>query len=325
MTPRTVATGQSLFAADPSKAYFERFALSWAPISLFGLLVGVFASGLYVHCGRREYLAFSVAACLPGFIWPVLFPCDHDANRPYSERFWVKAAVWIAIFSFYGNYFWTHYFYTLLGAQYLFDSYALNDVPLVCYLCTYFYFTFYFALVNVVLRAISRTLRRLTLPTSNTLTKLARNGIWVFAVVLLAVLTAVFEAVSVQHFPLYTYKDHVAFLTTGSVFYGIYFMIGFPMFFRIDECLQVTALSHADRVSTEHTFVQQSIASRDKSPNNVTQGVLNTCARDSLWQVAQNALAAVAIVTLLLDLWRLFLGDIYGSGSESFVPFIYRT
>ena len=38
------------------------------------------------------------------------------------------AQVWIAIFSFVGNYFWTHYFFQLLGAAYTFPSWRLNDV-----------------------------------------------------------------------------------------------------------------------------------------------------------------------------------------------------
>ena len=40
----------------------------------------------------------------------------------------VQANVWIAIFSFIGNYFWTHYFYKILGATYTFPAHRLNDV-----------------------------------------------------------------------------------------------------------------------------------------------------------------------------------------------------
>lgn len=39
-----------------------------------------------------------------------------------------QANVWIAIFSFVGNYFWTHYFFQLLGASYTFKSFRLNGV-----------------------------------------------------------------------------------------------------------------------------------------------------------------------------------------------------
>jgi cycloeucalenol cycloisomerase len=228
------ANPPSLFADDPSKAYFERFSLVWAPASLVFLLAGVFGSGMYRRCGRDEYLAISVGACVPGVVWPLVFPGRADAGTPFAQRFWVKAAVWIAIFSFYGNYFWTHYFYSLLGAQYLFESYKLNDVPLVTYFCTYFYFTFYFSLTNVVLRLLARATARLSASPSAA-ARAAASLLWAAAVFALAVLTAVFEAVSVQHFPLYTYTDRTAFLTLGSVVYGIYFMVGFPMFFALDE------------------------------------------------------------------------------------------
>ena len=40
----------------------------------------------------------------------------------------MQANVWIAIFSYIGNYFWTHYFYKLLGASYTFPSWDLNEV-----------------------------------------------------------------------------------------------------------------------------------------------------------------------------------------------------
>lgn len=36
--------------------------------------------------------------------------------------------VWMAIFGFIGNYFWTHYFFNLLGAAYTLPSHKLNGV-----------------------------------------------------------------------------------------------------------------------------------------------------------------------------------------------------
>lgn len=38
--------------------------------------------------------------------------------------------VWMAIFGFIGNYFWTHYFFNLLGAAYTLPSHKLNGVSL---------------------------------------------------------------------------------------------------------------------------------------------------------------------------------------------------
>ncbi len=281
-------SASALFSSDPSKAWFEKFSLCWAPASLVILLVGVLGTGVHRYCDRNSYLAISISLCVPGLVLPVFFPGEADRERRYAERFWVKAAVWITIFSFYGNYFWTHYFYQLLGARYLFDAHRFNDVPVVCFLCTYFYFTFYFAFVNVVLRAVKRGLKRIGFCWH------VRKFIWWASIFALAYGTAVFEAVSIQHFPLYTYTDKERFVTVGSVVYGIYFIVGFPMFFAIDEPTDNPRATEQPRKST-------------------------------VYEVALNSLAATAIVTLLLDLWRMYLGNIYALGRPAPpVPFIYQ-
>lgn len=276
----------SWFAADPSKAYYEKLSLIWAPLSMVVLLAGVFGTSLYKYCDRNSYLVITVVGCLPGIFVPIFFPCKADRGRPYSQRFWVKGSVWIAIFGFYGNYFWTHYFYELLGAQYLFDSYRFNDVPLVTFTATFFYFTFYFSFVNILLRRISSF--------SQDLPTFARSLIWWSNVCALAYGTAVFEAVSIQHFPLYTYTEREAFLIVGSVVYGLYFVVGFPMFFALDENYQGSIAGRSHRISLRDSSI--------------------------------NAFAATAIITLLLDLWRLVLGSIYEIGQTMSirVPFIYQ-
>lgn len=40
----------------------------------------------------------------------------------------MQASLWIVIFSYVGNYFWTHYFFTVLGASYTFPSWKMNNV-----------------------------------------------------------------------------------------------------------------------------------------------------------------------------------------------------
>lgn len=276
----------SWFAANPSKAYYEKISLMWAPLSMLALLAGVLGTPLYKYCDRNSFLAITVVGCLPGVLVPLLFPCKADRGRPYSQRFWVKGSIWIAIFGFYGNYFWTHYFYELLGAQYLFDSYRFNDVPVVTFTATFFYFTFYFNLVNIILRRVASF--------THDLPSFARGLLWWSNICALAYGTAVFEAVSIQHFPLYTYTEREAFLLIGSVVYGLYFVVGFPMFFSLDENYQ----------------------------RSTTGGVSQVSLRDA----SMSAFAATAIVTLLLDLWRLLLGSIYDVGKAGMipVPFIYK-
>jgi hypothetical protein len=71
-----------------------------------------------------------------------------------SCRYSFKANLWIAIFSFIGNYWYTHYFYSVLGARYTFPSHRLNDVPIALYFATHFYFVTYHTFSNLLLRKI---------------------------------------------------------------------------------------------------------------------------------------------------------------------------
>jgi len=81
----------------------------------------------------------------------------HQLHRtiPLSQRYWLKANVWVAIFSYVGNYFWTHYFYQVLGASYSFPvRIELNRVPFFLYLVTHGYFAFYLTASTILLRRI---------------------------------------------------------------------------------------------------------------------------------------------------------------------------
>lgn len=74
------------------------------------------------------YMAVGLATVLPCVLLPILLQPRAEAAKPWHQRYWVKANIWIAIFSFIGNYFWTHYFFQLLGAAYTFKSWRLNGV-----------------------------------------------------------------------------------------------------------------------------------------------------------------------------------------------------
>lgn len=80
------------------------------------------------HAGKSGYMAIGLGASLPCIILPWLLEHKADRSKPWYQKYWVKANIWIAIFSFIGNYFWTHYFYTILGAEYTFPSWRLNEV-----------------------------------------------------------------------------------------------------------------------------------------------------------------------------------------------------
>jgi hypothetical protein len=82
----------------------------------------------------------------------------------------------------------------------------------------------------------------------------------------------------VLQYPYYEHKDKTRMYTVGSLFYAIYFWISFPTFFIMDENVRAK-----------------------KWP---------------LWRAAWDALAAAMLVTVMLDLWRLAIGPIFGRSQE---------
>ena len=51
----------------------------------------------------------------------------------------------------------------------------------------------------------------------------------------LAYTTAFMESLTICGFPYYRFEDRDAAYTLGSAFYGIYFLVSFPAFLRVDE------------------------------------------------------------------------------------------
>jgi cycloeucalenol cycloisomerase len=95
-------------------------------VSFFGWIV---LSRVFEHFTPTIYMGLGVLIAAPPIVWPLLFPV-HETDRalPWTERFTTKANLWIFCFAWIGNYFWTHYFYRILGAVYTFQAHRLNDV-----------------------------------------------------------------------------------------------------------------------------------------------------------------------------------------------------
>lgn len=214
-------------AANPAKRWTEIFFLAYSPVWIVGVLLILVPFKLYDRLDEWGYLAVGLLTALPCFIYPVFFESKADAGKPWMQKYWVKANIWIAIFSFIGNYFWTHYFYSLLGASYTFPAHRLNDVPITLYFMTHAYFCLYHALANLLIRGV----RSAAAPAGPWAVAAAEAAL-VFA---LAYATAYGETFTIAHFPHYAFKNKDAMYTVGSLFYAIYFFVSFPMFFRMDE------------------------------------------------------------------------------------------
>lgn len=262
-------------ATSPGKRWTEVFFLWWSVVWISAIAI-IIATQMFEWFEEWEYFGVGVAFCLPCFLLPFLFPGQGEPSTPLMRRFWVKANVWIAILSFIGNYFWTHYFYNLLGASYTFKAWRLNDVPFALYLITHAYFCTYHTGTTIVLR------RFWTSEFYYNRGAFGRRLSSVLAIAALAYFTAFMETLTISGFPYYTFKNKDYMYKVGSVCYGLYFIVTFPMYYRLGE-----------------------------SPS---QGW-------DLERVAVDSLAACMLVTLLLDFWRLAIGGV-GGDVKMCVPFL---
>jgi cycloeucalenol cycloisomerase len=237
---------------------------------------------MYDRFDEWGYLAVGLAGAVPCVALPLLSPAPADAGRPLAHRHWVKASAYIATFSFIGNWFWTHYFYELLGASYTMRAHDWNRVPVAMYLLTHAYFCFYHALGNVVQRAA----RRAAVSWAGAGPRGAACAQAV-AVVALSYVTAYGETLTIAHFPHYAFTDRARMYSVGSLFYALYFIVSFPWFLSLDEEEEGGGKEGKENGGGRKATVASATAA---------------------------ALGAGMVVTTLLDLWRVAYGGIAPPG-----------
>ncbi|GMI01080.1 hypothetical protein TrLO_g496 [Triparma laevis f. longispina] len=182
-------------------------------MSIFCLIVLTKVYESFTH--PLSYLLVCGTLSLPYLLYPFF------TSSPYAS----KAILYLTIYSFIGNYFYTHYFYTILKAQYTFIGVRFNNVPIGMYFATVFYFTSYHAFSNCVLRFFDVSYEEGRM-------KKILFGCVVFT---LSYFTAFMESFSISSFPYYNFSDRSMVYTLGSLFYGIYFLFSFPMFYYFDK------------------------------------------------------------------------------------------
>lgn len=248
---------------NASKRSFEIFSLYYTAVWIGAFMV-VLATQAYETFTENEYMYLCVTLAAPFLLQPFLYPLKGEKNLPFWMRYSFKANAWISIFSFIGNYWYTHYFYSVLKASYSFPSHRLNDVPIALYFATHFYFVTYHTLSNMMLRKIETTFK----------SSAYRTGFFWAIVLAFSYFTAFMETLTISSFPYYCFEDREMVYKIGSAFYGIYFIISFPSFYRLDEKANTAG------VTLPHT----------------------------LYQTVMEALGCSMAVLLLLDFCRLALG-----------------
>ena len=213
---------------EPSKLAYEKFTAVYTPIwiGIFGIVV---VTQAYEHFTAWSYIQLCGGLALPFLLQPIVYPSagfgSPDAKRPWYQRYAFKANLWLAIYSFIGNYWYTHYFYSVLKAQYTMPAHRLNNVPIAMYLATHFYFSTYHFFSNALLRKIVTTYKE----------GMRRNTLFVGSIVVFSYFMAFTETLSISSYPYYSFEDRNMAYTVGSAFYGIYFLVSFPAFFAFDR------------------------------------------------------------------------------------------
>jgi cycloeucalenol cycloisomerase len=207
-----------------AKRQYEVWCLQYSVVWISAMGV-VIVTQAYEHFSEWDYMTLMIVLSSPLLLQPFLYPMDAEKTIPLCNRYSFKATVWIAIFSFIGNYWYTHYFYSVLKAEYLFPAHRLNDVPICLFLATHFYFVTYHTFANLILRKIETTFQNNRL-----------RCVYFWSCTLgFSYFTAFMETLTISSFPYYRFEDRFMAYTLGSAFYGIYFIVSFPAYFSLDE------------------------------------------------------------------------------------------
>lgn len=224
------------FSENPSKAWGEKFFLIYSPIWILMMALSTLF-GINQRLGDLANLIQSAIIALPLIIVPFFIRDESGIGRPWYQSYWFKANLYIFIFSFFGNYFGSEYFFDVLGMVYHYshlhwnlDSSLLGSgmyhVPVIMYLLTQVYFMTYHTTAVVVLRRIKTS-------------KISWVR-WLFPIMVLVIgyfwawMETRAMATPMMQGTFY-YRDLNRMLVYGSLIYATYFVTSFPIFYFLDE------------------------------------------------------------------------------------------
>ncbi|KAL3799373.1 hypothetical protein ACHAWO_008484 [Cyclotella atomus] len=222
---------------EPTKYCYEVFCWYYTVIWI-GLFGGIVVTQCYEYFTAWSYIIVCGGLALPLIMQPILYPQawpvkldnkllhNPDVERPLYERYSTKTTLYLITYSFIGNYWYTHYFYSVLKAKYTMPAHRLNDVPIAMFLATHFYFcTYHVCVSNSILRYVDKQYYG----------GWKRGLLFWYTVLFLSYFTAFMETLSISSFPYYSFDDRTMAYVWGSAFYGIYFIVSFPGFYYLDS------------------------------------------------------------------------------------------
>lgn len=226
---------ESLLSPNEQKRNAELFFWKWHIFWLawFG---GIVILKTYETFTAWSYMKVGFIVGLPPIILPLIYPkISGEENILWYQRSTTKINAFVAIIAWVGNYFWTHYFYTVLGTTYTFPAHCINQVPFALFLITHSYFLLYHNLGGICLRLFWLKYNKLTLKYTFLNNKNYKCLSTIICVIIMGYITALLEVASIASFPYYDYPDTYRMWLIGSGFYAIYFFISYPLYTYIDE------------------------------------------------------------------------------------------
>lgn len=224
------------FSANPDKAWAEKFFLLYTPYWIAGMAV-LMLGGAGGRWGDLALNAAMLALWAPALLVPAWLGARRAGARPWRRSYWLKFNLWIGIYSIVGSYFGSEYFFDVLGMYYRYeqldwnlDSVLLGEgaqrVPLIMYWSAHFYFLTYHTGAVILMRRV-RTSPLGRLPGAWPLTVLVAAYGFAYAETFAMAGGAIAEQ--------FGYRDLGRMLRWGSLYYALYFVVSFPMVYRLDE------------------------------------------------------------------------------------------
>jgi hypothetical protein len=119
---------------EPSKRFYENFVAVYSVvwIACFACIV---VTQVYERFSPWMYIYVCGGLAMPFLLQPFLYPGPYDGQRPVVwQSYSFRANLWLAIYSFIVNYWYTHYFYSVLQAAYTMPhAIRLNNVPIAMF------------------------------------------------------------------------------------------------------------------------------------------------------------------------------------------------
>ena len=111
------------FSENPDKAWAERVFLGYSPVWPI-LFFGWCKSGWYLRVGDEVNLMVTVLIALPNVLVPLFFSPERGGK--VTDKYWFKFLLWMWIYSFAASYFFSEYFFDVLGMIYSFPHLKWN-------------------------------------------------------------------------------------------------------------------------------------------------------------------------------------------------------